>query len=163
MSVAGYKFYDRKQNQEIRGRTNFKYKFVDCGCKWKNHLLIIDYRRKPKLLHVYSLSGKEINIDDGKGAETSSQENSTSQKMAYTALLVIMTEETWFSTLHQSEFKTFQHSFILLNRKKHPTPPGSAFGLGSTQIDVSHRKTIKRLNVDLAHLTFTRITSKIKS
>jgi len=83
--------------------------------------------------------------------------------MAYTVLLMIMAEETWFNTLHQNEFKTFQHPFILLNRKKHPTPPGSAFGLGSTQTDVLHRKTIKRLNVDLAHLMFTRIASKIKS
>jgi hypothetical protein len=83
--------------------------------------------------------------------------------MAYTALLMIMTEETWFSILHRSEFKTIQNSFILLNRKKHLTPPGSAFVIGSTQTDVSHRKTIKRRNVDLAHLTFTRIASKIKS
>jgi hypothetical protein len=59
--------------------------------------------------------------------------------MPYTALLMIMTEETQFSTLHQSKFKTFQHAFILLNRKKHPTPPGRAFGLGSTQTDVSHK------------------------
>jgi len=117
-SVAGYKFYDCKQNQEIRRRTNFKYNVVDYGCKGTNYLLITDDRRNPKLLHVYILSGKEINIDDGKGAETSSQEDSTIHKMAYTALLIIMTEETWFSTLHQSEFKTFQHSFIILNRKK---------------------------------------------
>jgi hypothetical protein len=45
----------------------------------------MDYRRNPELLHVYILSGKKINIDDGKGAETSSQEDSTSHKMAYTA------------------------------------------------------------------------------
>ena len=81
------------------------YPAHDYECKRTNYSLIIDYRCNPKLLHVYILSGKEIIIDDRKSAETSSQEDSTSQKMAYTALLMIMAEETWFSTLHQSELK----------------------------------------------------------
>lgn len=54
-SVACYKFYDREKNQEIRGINNFKYNFVDYGCKWTNYLLIIDYRHNPRLLHFYIL------------------------------------------------------------------------------------------------------------
>jgi hypothetical protein len=56
------------------------------------YVWIIDDTHNPKLLHVYILRGRKFNIYHGKETETRSQEDSTTQKMSYTAFLIITTD-----------------------------------------------------------------------